>query len=166
MRPEMKMRRFAEDTTVPVQKSRAEIDRLLRDWGVEGIQWQDDFANDRIQLRFVWNVSGMRYLARVGIKLPDRKALEKDALDGRTLRVNENKMRHLLDARGKREHRLLALWLKAALNAVDAGLIKAEELFLPFLEGKDGITVGEIAVKNLPMLLSGSAERLLPGRMA
>jgi hypothetical protein len=159
------MRKFAEDTTVPIQRSRAEIDKLLRDWGVEGIAWQDDFANDHVQLRFVWANGGEKYLARVGIKLPGRKSLEDDALDGRTLRVNENKMRKLLDARGKREHRLLALWLKATLNAVDAGLIKAEELFLPFLEGKDGYTVAEMTIEKLPMLLSGSAERLLlPGR--
>jgi hypothetical protein len=158
--------RFAEDTSVPVAKSRGEIDRLLREWGAKGIQWSDDFEHDTSVLRFVWRFEDLDYLARFTVRLPGRAELEEHAIDGRTGRVSERKLEALLDARGKREHRLLLLWLKAALNAVEAGLVTAETLFLPFLEGRDGQTVGEIAVPRLTELTSGSAIKLLgPARI-
>jgi len=155
------MRRFAEDTSVPVAKSRGEIDRLLREWGAKGIQWSDDFEHDTSTLRFVWTFDGADYLARFTVHLPGRAELQEHAIDGRTGRVSERKLEQLLNARGKREHRLLLLWLKAALNAVEAGLVTAETLFLPFLEGRDGQTVAEVAVPRLAQLSTGSAMKLL-----
>jgi hypothetical protein len=71
-------------------------------------------------------------------------------------------MELLKSQRGKKEHRLLLLWIKAAFNAIEAQIIYPEILFLPFFEGKDGHTVGEIAMERLPELLSGSATKLLP----
>jgi hypothetical protein len=71
-------------------------------------------------------------------------------------------MEKLLAARGKREHRLLLIMLKGLLNAVDAGVISDIDAFLPYLEGNDGRTVGEVATENLPKLATGSASRLLP----
>jgi hypothetical protein len=57
--------------------------------------------------------------------------------------------------------RVLLLWLKAALNAVDSGLIDVETIFLPFLEDRNGKTIAEIALPRLGVLLEGSAARLL-----
>jgi hypothetical protein len=42
------MRRFAEDTSAPISRSRGEIDQLLRSWGAQGIQWTDDFEHDAV----------------------------------------------------------------------------------------------------------------------
>ena len=155
------MRRFAEDTSVPVGRSRAEIDRLLQDWGCGQLQWSDDYKSGRVRLRFLWEHNGKGYLARFDVKLPARTDLEKHAIDGRTGKVSENKLQALMDARGKAEHRTLLLWLKACLNAVESGIVTAEMIFLPFLEGKDGQTVGEIAIPKLADLAGGSASRLL-----
>lgn len=156
------MRRFAQETAVPISRSRGQIDDLLRDWGVTGIQWSDDYQHDRVTLRFIWEHDGLRYLARFTVGLPSRAELSKDAIDGRSFKLNERKLDDLMRSRGRQEHRVLLLWLKAALNAVDAGIVSAEALFLPFLEGKDGRTVAEVASPRLADLLKGSAERLLP----
>ena len=156
------MRRYAEDTTVPVAKSRAEIDKLLRDWRCDQLQWSDDYKRGRAQLRFVWEHEGHNYLARFNVQMPDEVALKKDAIDGRNGCFSERKFQVLLDARGKHEHRVLLLWLKAALNAVEAGIVSAEAIFLAFLEGADGVTVAERAIPRLESLTEGSAERLLP----
>jgi hypothetical protein len=59
------------------------------------------------------------------------------------------------------EHRVLLLWIKAAFNAVEAGIVTAEQIFLPFLEGADGKTVSEIAIPRMAELTRGSAGRLL-----
>lgn len=156
------MRRYAENTAVPISRSRGEIDRLLREWGAEAIAWADDFKHDCVNLRFVWPHDDARYMARFRLRLPSRNSLERDAIDGRTGRVSENKIAKLMDERGKREHRTLLIWLKGALNAVEMGLVSAEALFLPFLEGLDGQTVSEVLVPKMGRLLEGSAERLLP----
>lgn len=156
------MRRYAEDTAVPISRSRGEIDQLLRAWGAQGIQWTDDFEHDQVMLRFIWPRDEQRFMARFVVRLPGRDVLAGDALDGRTGRVSPGKLERLLAERGKREHRVLALWLKAALNAVDSGLVQAEELFLPFLEDRNGKTVAELAIPKLGLLLDGSGARLLP----
>jgi hypothetical protein len=155
------MRRYAEDTAVPISRSRGEIDTLLRSWGAQGIQWTDDYEHDRVILRFVWPRGEQRFMARFAIRLPGRADLEPGAIDRRTRRVSSGKLERLMADRGKREHRVLALWLKAALNAVDCGLVEAETLFLPFLEDRNGNTVAELALPRLGILLEGSATKLL-----
>jgi hypothetical protein len=154
------MRRFAEDTSVPISRSRGEIDQLLRSWGAQGIQWTDDFEHDRVMLRFVWPRGEQRFMARFALSLQDREELKEEA-KGVYGTVREAYFEKLVQGRGKREHRVLLLWLKAALNAVDSGLIDAETIFLPFLEDRNGKTIAEIALPRLGVLLEGSANRLL-----
>ena len=157
------MTRFAETTEVPVARSRQEIDRLLREWGCDGLAWADDFRAGEVCLRFIWSRDEARYLARINLKLPTDEALRPKAMDRRTHRLSEPKLKKLQDARGRREFRVLLLWLRAALNAVDTGIVTAEAVFLPFLEGQDGRTVAEVAVPRMRLLLTGSAGALLDG---
>jgi len=150
-------------TVSPRARTRGEIDKLLRDWGSLGIQWTDDWQHDQVTVRFGWkDKTGQQYMARFAIKLPGREVLSKYAIDGRSGVVSERKLAALMDARGKQEHRLLLLWLKAALNAVEAEIIPAEALFLPFLEGRDGQTVAEVCIPRMARLLEGNAGLLLP----
>lgn len=154
------MRLYAESTSVPVSRSRGEIDRLLRDWGAKGLQWSDDFERGVVMLRFLWHFDGQDYMARFSLHIPTHAELKKEAVL-KNGKFSESKMQKLQNDVGKREHRLLLLFLKAALNAVQDGLIPAEVLFLPFLEGKDGQTVAEIAIPRMKGLLAGSASLLL-----
>jgi hypothetical protein len=154
------MRRFAEGTAVPVARTRGEVDRLLEDWGVSGIQWTTEAES--FSLRFLWKHKDRGYMARIQIKLPSRAELEKEAIDNRTNKPSANKLSCLLDRRGRREHRLLLLWIRAALNAVEAGMVAAEAVFLPFLEDASGRTVAEVALPRLGKLVTEGAERLLP----
>lgn len=160
------MRAYAEDTAVPVGKSRSEIDKLLREWGCDGIQWTDELSSDRVMLRFVFarlvDGEAHRFMARFGLTLESEKKI-RQRCTYRGYKLAEAKYRQAMDRRGAKEHRLLLLWLKAAFHAVQAGLVTPEVLFLPFLEGKDGQTVAEVAVPQLGTLLKGSAGRLLLG---
>lgn len=155
----MKKRRFAKDTVVPIAKSRGEIDQLLRQWGCDAIQWTDEFSADRVTLRFAWHHDDIKYMARFAVHLEPIR--DEDILDGRSKLPSPAKRAKAEAARGKREHRLLLLWLKAALNAVDAGIIDAATLFLPFLEDSMGKTIAEIAVPKLAQLPAGKVAGLL-----
>lgn len=148
------MRRYAQDTAVPISRSRGEIDKLLRAWGATGIQWTDQFEHDLVTLRFIWPHGESRFTARFNLKLPTAKSFEGDAMDKRNGKLLPQKLQKLLDGRGKHEHRVLTLWIKAALNAVDAGIVEPEVLFLPFIENKAGKTVAEA---TLPALTKGGS---------
>jgi hypothetical protein len=156
-------RRYAEKTAVPIGRSRGEIDHLLRQWGCLGIQWTDAFDQGRVALRFVWERGDTKYMARFTLNLPTDEDLKKEAVDQRSAsrQISEGKLRKLQDGRGRSEHRVLLLWLKAAFNAVEVGIVSAEEIFLPFLEDANGKTFAEIAIPRLPDLLQGSATKLL-----
>ncbi len=143
------MKPYAGQTRVPVAQSRAEIDRLLRNWKCDGIQWTDEFTKGTVTLAFIWSRKPKqtpgeveRYLARLTLKMPSG-----DTNYG--LQIQRSL------------HRTLLLWLKACFNAIEAGLVSAEQVFLPFLVGTDGRTVGDVAIPRLPALLKSSAERLL-----
>lgn len=103
----------------------------------------------------------MTYLARFKVNLPDDAAIKKDAIDGRSGGFSPSKYQKMIAARGRQEHRILLLWLKAALNAVEAGIIDPALLFLPWLVGRNGKTFGDVALPRLPELLLHDAGRLL-----
>lgn len=156
-------RRYARNTVVSVAKSRAEIDKCLRDFGANQLQWSDDFESGRASLRFLWRSDGIDYMARFDITVPTEEELRRmpECIDGRTGAVSENRLAKALDRRGMVEHRELALFIKAAFVAVEAELIQAEQVFLPFLEGADGVTVSERVLPRMRTLLADRQQRLL-----
>lgn len=155
------MRRFAEDTAVPVSRSRGEVDALLEAWGAIGVQWTTE--SDSVCLRFLWRHEETKanYMVRIRCALPAKSDLEEHALDGRTGKVSQSKLLDLIQRRGRREHRLLLLWIRAMLNAIDSGMVTAAEVFLPFIEDKSGRTVADVIVPKLAKVHEG-ADRLLP----
>lgn len=155
------MSHYANTTTVPVAKSRGEIDRLLRDWGCDGIRWTDQFTQGIVRLEFVWRHDDADYGARFSLKLPDDDVIRKESVHATTRRFLPAKYEKLCNERGRSEHRVLLLWLKAAFNAVAAGIVDAQTLFLPFLVDANGQTFAEVALPRLPEMLSSGAEALL-----
>lgn len=155
------MRRFAEDTSISVGRSRGDIDDLLRAWGCKSLQWGDDFEHGRARLEFQWEREGVRYIARFDVKLPDEATLKKRARHATSGQFLPSKYEDLKARIGRQEHRVLLLWLKAAFNAVEAGIVDPAAIFLPFLVGNDGRTVADVALPRMRELLGGSASRLL-----
>ena len=158
------MRRYAQDTAVPVAKTRQEIDTLLRAWNADAIRWTDEFRVGRVRVEFTWTHGEAMYHARFDLPLPTEEQLRARALNARTRQVSEVKLRNLRERAGRHEHRVLLLWLKAALNAVEAGLVDPAAVFLSFLVGADGRTVADVAIPKLPALMKGGAGLLLEDR--
>lgn len=153
-------RAFAEDTVVPISKTRAEIDDLLRAWKADGIRWTEDRAGGRFVLEFLWAHEKAQYLARFIVAMPDEKTLRARSLHAKTRLVVESKLRRARELAGRHEHRVLLLWLKACFNAVHAKLTTPEAVFLPFLVGADGRTVAESVLPQMGKLLTGTGAQL------
>ncbi len=156
------MRRYAQGTRVGVSRSREQIDRILRDWGAQGVQWTDEFVPERrVLLRFIWMYEGTKLTARFVMNC-DRKRLEAKAIHARSGKLLPARLEKDLASWNSEAHRLLLLFMKSAMFAIDAGLIKAEQLFMPFFEDRDGNVVGELLIERLKELPQLSTMKLLP----
>ncbi len=138
-----KRRKAYDGTNVTIARSREEIDSILKKWGVSGIQWEDDFKNGIVNLRFRWEKDEIQYVARFQIALDNDQELLDLSIDGRSGKHSDKKFSRLKIERGKREHRILAAFLKNVFEAVAQGIIEAEAVFLPWIEDGEGFTVYE-----------------------
>ncbi len=161
----MTTKRYAAETSVRSGKSREEIDTLLRQWGCHQIIWADDFREGRVELRFIWEHEGVEYVARFPLSIPTDDDIRKIARHSTTHRFLQAKFDRIAQRRGWAEHRQLLLWLKATFNAVEAGIIEAACVFLPFIEDAEGVTFSERVLPNLPKILErgGVSNLLNPG---
>ena len=158
-------RRFAQDTQVAVERSRGQINELLRRWGCHRIGWMDDEAGCELVFEFVHDggKDGLQTLhARYRLTYPTDEELEQKAQGARGLRAGylEKLQSHV----GRREHRLLLLLLKANLEAVEEGLLDPAVVFLPYIVTDNGQTVGERVISDLPKALRSSPLMLGSGR--
>lgn len=135
-------RRHAETTSVPVSKSRGQIDELLRAWECEGVRWTDYFSEGRTLLEFVWEPpNAPAFMARFELRLPGE------------YRNAEQEWRRL--------HRVLRVFLLGQLEAVEGGLVTLEEVLLGHIVGPNDRTVGQELLPRLKELTSSSAVALL-----
>lgn len=130
---------YAFDTSVPVDRSKQQIEALLSKHGADGFHtgWQsprgDDPGWDAIE--FLWKQKTIRFrLARP------------------TMRPGA-----ALDQKNRQRWRVLHLVIKAKLEAVEAGVVTFEEEFLPFIVTANGRTVFEVLQ---PRLMAADAQPL------
>jgi hypothetical protein len=155
------MGRYAKKTQVGVAKSRGEIDQILTRWGADQLQWSDDLKGGQAMLRFVWEHEDVPYIAKFVIKTKTEEEIREIAVDGRSGRFSKTKFDDLMRRRGMVEHRELALLLKAIFVAVEAEIITAEQVFLPFLEDVTGATVAELVLPHLAKIQKKGGVKLL-----
>lgn len=156
------MRKYAVGTSVSVSRSREQIEALLREFGASGIQWSDEFAPERkVMIRFIWEHEGSQLMARHILRC-DYSKIERDSIDGRTGRPSERKKEKILAGWASEVHRLLLLFLKGSLYAIQGGIIKPEQVFMAMLEDETGQTIGEIMASKLKNLPHMSAVKFLP----
>lgn len=145
------MSRYASGSEVPVQRSRAHLEQLLRAHGCEGFAygWTGDY--DRVE--FVWQSQRVRFT------LP-RPKREKFSLTPSGLQRTEKQIQSALESEDRRRWRALLLVVRAKIEAVESGISIFEEEFLAFIVMPNEQTVGEILV---PRISDGSISRkLLP----
>lgn len=124
------MSRFAQGTTVPVEKTKAEVEKTLIRFGATGFvsAWLGTSA------AIMFEIKGRR--VKFVLPLPEY---------GKTHggRYNYILSREQCEAETRRRWRALLLALKAKLEVVESGIATFEEEFLAHVVLPDGKTVGQ-----------------------
>lgn len=123
-------RRFASTTTVPVEKSKMEIEQTLARYGADGFMAGWDAQTSMAMLQF--RVRGR--FVRMSLALPSAKDYKN---------VNVRSMDAHVAQETRQRWRALLLVVKAKLEAVESKVATFEQEFLPYIVMPGGQTVGE-----------------------
>lgn len=145
---------YAEGTDVPVEKSRAEIERIFGRYGASAFSSSWDTRGATIGFA----IKGWHVRFSLPYPSPDERRFTRD-VHGRPR--PKDLVAKKYEAELRRLWRALALLLKAKLDCVESGITTFEREFLAdlVLEGS-GQTVGEMAI---PRLEAAKGSSLRPG---
>lgn len=161
-------RRYAHDTAVPVEKSRAEIERLVTREGAG--QFMSAYDNEQGKAVIGWTMRGR--MVRLSVPLPKRD--EKRFRHPRSSSGNGSldiyreytaeRRQELWEQACRSRWRAVGLIIKAKFEAIAAGISTFEHEFLADTVMANGATLGEwVAPQLQTMYESGSMPKLLPG---
>lgn len=146
------MSRYAHNTTVAPDRSRAEIERTLARYGATKFMygWQENAAI------IGFEVNGRR--VRFILPLPSEDTFQPSGGRGR-----KRSPQVAVEQETRQRWRALALAVKAKLETVESGIAAFEDEFMAYLVLPSGETVGEwMAPQIAQAYLSGKMPPLLP----
>lgn len=150
------MARFAENTSVSVEKSRAEIESLIVRYGATSTA----FMNAPGRALIMFEANGRRIMFE--LPLPDREE-RRFQRDGRGSVRTADKKLEAWEQACRQRWRALALVIKAKLEAVESGITSFEDEFLAHVVMPDGKTVAtHIKPRIAEAYEDGSMVPLLP----
>jgi hypothetical protein len=128
---------YAQNTEVPIDRSRAEIERILQRYGATAFMygWQSKMA------MISFEVANRRY--RVLLPLPDQNDSQFWRTPARGTKRTKEAAMDAWEQACRQRWRALALWIKAVLEAAETGITTVEQALQTFLVLPDGHTVGE-----------------------
>jgi hypothetical protein len=130
------MTKFAQGTAVSVDKSRAEIERMIVRYGATATA----FFNGPGLARIMFECKNRR----VSFELPlPRGDDPRFAVDGNRRRRTPSQRVAAWEQHCRQKWRALALVIKAKLEAVESGITSFEDEFLAHIVLPDGVRVGD-----------------------
>ncbi len=154
------MPRYATGTEVPVERSRAEIERVLDKYGARGFAYAKEGARCMIGFR-VLDTDGRVLGVRMYLPLPDPDdKIFRETSTGKPRSAESS--RSAWEQACRSAWRALLLVVKAKLEAVDSGISTIEREFLADVILPDGRTILEHIADQRPALEAGGSIRLLP----
>lgn len=130
------MARYAEDTSVSVENSRAEIERTLQRYGADSFMYGWD--NEQAVVQFRMEGRHVRFL----LPLPDKASEEFTMTPARKYARSDSEALKAWEQACRQRWRALNLVVKAKLEAVAAGITTFDDEFLAHLVLPNGTTVG------------------------
>lgn len=149
----MRVRRYAEGTSVSVEASRGEISGILAKHGVRRQGWQsDDDTGDEL----MFEIDGSPY--RLSIVRPTMDEIKARAIaeDKDVRYISAAAWQNKLDAEWRRRWRATVLLLKAKMEFIGGGDTTVERELMAYRVLRDGRTLEEaIIAGGLPALTPG-----------
>ncbi|MEN6425194.1 MAG: hypothetical protein ABFE13_07515 [Phycisphaerales bacterium] len=129
------MTRYAENTSVSVERSRAEIEGTLQRYGAS--RFMSGWDEERAYIAFLYHDRAIR----LTITLPDRGQF--DRTPHRNRRRSSEEAARAWEQACRQQWRAMALVVKAKLEAVQAGIATFEDEFLAYTVLPEGRTVAQ-----------------------
>lgn len=147
---------YGENTSVSVEKSKAEIEKTLQRYGAE--QFMYGWSADRAVVSFQMNGRQIKFL----LKMPNSKDPEfQKTPTGKNRTITQIQSEH--EKACRQRYRALSLVIKAKLEAVEAGITTFEDEFMANIALPDGSTVSDFMRPQITHAYStGKMPSLLP----
>lgn len=134
---------YAADTDVPVERSRAEIERILTRYGADKFM----VGSDQSKAMLAFQVKGK--MIQFTLPLPDRQAKEFWFTPSRKNKRHESDAYRAWEQACRSRWRALRLCIQAKLEAVACGITSFESEFLAHFVMPDGRTVGSHIIPQI-----------------
>lgn len=149
--------KYAERTTVPADRSRAEIERILSRYGADTF----GYVNQRNRVTIMFEVHGRRVRFDLPLPSPDDPEFR---LTPTRKRRSDTEAERAYEQAIRQRWRALSLVIKAKLEAIETGLVTFEEEFLAHLVLPAGSTVGQWLGPQIARVYdTGQMPPMLPG---
>jgi hypothetical protein len=149
------MGKYAQDTIVPVERSRAEIEKILTKYGAD--QFASGWSTDKAVITFKINNRAVRIEMPLP-RLSDPKTASYHRKAGEFYSVDA------VSKESRRRWRCLVLYVKAKLESVESNIVSFEQAFMAHIVLPNRQTIGEWAAPQLTQIYSdGKMPPLLPG---
>lgn len=159
--PEKRVPNYAASTSVDVQKTKAEIEKLLSRY--HATAFVPGYANNQEFLVFEIEGRRVRFSFPLLTVVDAPETINRGAAGGVTARTDAQKQTWLEQKQRTRWRELLLL-IKAKLVAVEAGITTVEEEFLPYVVMANNQTVHEWVSPQLRKIYgAGKIPALMPG---
>jgi hypothetical protein len=140
---------FAEHTTVSVEKSKAELDALLKRAGAAQRVIGDDDAAGTACAGFTIGKDGDRRMVRITLPLPKASAFARVSVRGKVRDATPEEQARAHEQACRARWRCMVLLVKAKLEAVALGVSTLEREFLADVYLPSGETVGQVLSPKL-----------------
>lgn len=150
------MTMYAAQTSVPVEKSKAEIETILLRYGAS--EFVSGWGSNLAQIGFRMNGRAVRFV----LPLPEQNDEEFQKTPSRGNQRSPQDAYKAWEQACRQRWRALTLCIKAKLEAVECGITTFEEEFLAHLVLPNGNTVGQWMHPQLEDL---SASGKMPSRL-
>jgi hypothetical protein len=146
---------YAEQTSVPVSRTRAEIEELLMRKGASQFAYMMD--GTKAAIGFAVQSRRVRFV----VPLPDRADKKFFFTPARRNRRTDEEAFREWEQACRSRWRALFLAIKAKLEAVEIGITTFEEEFLAHFVCDDGQTIGEKIIPQIDTNIKGNGQFLL-----
>mgnify|MGYP000359688332 CR=1 FL=1 len=153
---------YAKDTSVPVSRSKAALEKLLLEHGATGILtgWDDEIRRQMVS--FKMPIPGGSLVCRLNCPMPSESDRDICMTPGGKNR-SSNQVDAAMEQANRSRWRTLLLKVRAKLEWIEISGTTFEEEFLSDVVMGDGLTISEKVLPQLPALSQGAQLMLGPG---